>query len=185
MLDALFGLTITSTRACKVCGHTWSSQDSTENLGITLTRGDNSTLGQLLRNKAVFGQETLTVTCPNLDCGKNQDLVNRRSITAAPEILVVHLRRFEIEFVPGQHPRHRKLNEAHSFPRILKLSSYSTERLEYVLKAVIHHGGSVNAGHYICYGQGPNDEWSEINNLDSSQSCIQAARSNDEEGEWK
>jgi ubiquitin carboxyl-terminal hydrolase 12/46 len=77
-----------------------------------------------------------------------QEAQKRMKIKKAPQILVIHLKRFK--FIE-QLSRHKKLSYRVVYPMELKLSSASDDvDCEYALFAVVVHLGSgPNQGHYV------------------------------------
>ncbi|NWW49635.1 UBP50 hydrolase, partial [Pedionomus torquatus] len=104
--------------------------------------------------KCFFQQDTLTwnnqIHCSL--CGKKQDAVVKAAITKAPQIIILHLKRFE-----WQDKHKRKLSTAIRYPLSnLDLSPYMAQwshesdhrDVEYNLSAVVNHSGFLDDGHY-------------------------------------
>ncbi|XP_062222983.1 ubiquitin carboxyl-terminal hydrolase 4-like isoform X2 [Phragmites australis] len=108
----------------------------------------NSSLTSCL--KSFFSTETLNADdkffCDK--CCSLQEAEKRMKIKKAPQILVIHLKRFK--FIE-QLNRHKKLSYRVVYPLELKLSSISDDAdCEYSLFAVVVHLGSgPNQGHYV------------------------------------
>ncbi|XP_064192602.1 uncharacterized protein LOC135255404 [Anguilla rostrata] len=100
-----------------------------------------------------FQQSTLThserMLCP--ECGLRQDTAVQTTLVKPPEILVLHLKRFECR---GNHKKKLKTNVV--FPlENLDLSPFSPSpsprHSKYSLYAVVNHTGNLDMGHYTAY----------------------------------
>ena len=94
-------------------------------------------------------------------CPKNNKLVRatkRISIDDAPNVLTIHLKRFDF------FGRGHKLSKKVEFGMDLDLGPYMTNSKAgghvYDLYAVlVHHGHSLHSGHYVCYVKAANGMW--------------------------
>ncbi|KAJ8340401.1 hypothetical protein SKAU_G00350340 [Synaphobranchus kaupii] len=100
-----------------------------------------------------FQQSTLTNTerrlCP--ECGLRQDTAVKTTLVKPPDILVLHLKRFECR---GNHKKKLKTNVV--FPlENLDLTPFSPNlsprHSKYSLYAVVNHTGNLDMGHYTAY----------------------------------
>ncbi|KXZ45918.1 hypothetical protein GPECTOR_49g502 [Gonium pectorale] len=94
-------------------------------------------------------------------CPKNNKLVRatkRISVEEAPNVLTVHLKRFEYGGFGA------KINKKVEFGTSLDLRPYMSNtrgsaQLYDLYGVLVHHGHSVNSGHYICYVKAANGLW--------------------------
>uniref|UniRef100_A0ACD5Z0T4 Uncharacterized protein n=1 Tax=Avena sativa TaxID=4498 RepID=A0ACD5Z0T4_AVESA len=138
---------LTNETKCLMC-ETVTAKDETF-LDLSIDIEQNSSLTSCLKN--FFSTETLNADdkffCDK--CCSLQEAQKRMKIKRAPQILVIHLKRFK--FIE-QLSRHKKLSYRVVYPMELKLSSASDDvDCEYSLFAVVVHLGSgPNQGHYVC-----------------------------------
>ena len=111
-----------------------------------------------------------TVYCSN--CKQHTPPTKKMDVWSAPDVLILHLKRFQI--VPGESGFHRreKINDFISFPIDgLDLTKYvkGPQDLEnsppiYDLYAVSHHMGGLGGGHYVATCKHPmNGKWYNCN----------------------
>ncbi|GIL66148.1 hypothetical protein Vafri_19743 [Volvox africanus] len=94
-------------------------------------------------------------------CPKNNKLVRavkRISVEEAPNVLTVHLKRFEYGGFGA------KINKKVEFGTQLDLRPYMSntkgpQQIYELYGVLVHHGHSVNSGHYICYVKAANGLW--------------------------
>ncbi|XP_048472024.1 ubiquitin carboxyl-terminal hydrolase 8-like isoform X4 [Rhincodon typus] len=97
-------------------------------------------------------------------CGRKQDQTESIQLLKAPDIIIIHLKRFE-----SDDHGNRKLTSTVTFPlEDLDLSQYttnpSTQQLKYHLYAVVNHTGTLDSGHYTAYCKNPvTQNWHEFN----------------------
>lgn len=100
-----------------------------------------------------FKKETLEHPYYCSHCKSYQKATKTFSIYRYPNILMIHLKRFNYSSLFGS-----KLNNHVEFKEELKLGEYI-----YQLKSVInHHGSSLSSGHYTCYSK-HQDQWFDCN----------------------
>ncbi|XBI46675.1 hypothetical protein VPH35_110856 [Triticum aestivum] len=136
---------LTNETKCLMC-ETVTAKDETF-LDLSIDIEQNSSLTSCL--KSFFSTEILNAEdkffCDN--CCSLQEAQKRMKIKKAPQILVIHLKRFK--FIE-QLSQHKKLSYRVVYPMELKLSSASHDvDCEYSLFAVVVHvGNAANHGHY-------------------------------------
>ncbi|GCC16950.1 hypothetical protein chiPu_0017400 [Chiloscyllium punctatum] len=97
-------------------------------------------------------------------CGRKQDQAESIQLLKAPDIIIIHLKRFE-----SNDHGNRKLTSTVTFPlEDLDLSQYTTnpsmQQLKYHLYAVVNHTGTLDSGHYTAYCKNPvTQNWHEFN----------------------
>ncbi|KAF7089732.1 hypothetical protein CFC21_092622 [Triticum aestivum] len=137
---------LTNETKCLMC-ETVTAKDETF-LDLSIDIEQNSSLTSCL--KSFFSTEILNAEdkffCDN--CCSLQEAQKRMKIKKAPQILVIHLKRFK--FIE-QLSQHKKLSYRVVYPMELKLSSASDDvDCEYSLFAVVVHvGNAANHGHYV------------------------------------
>lgn len=85
-----------------------------------------------------------------INCMTNTKATKQYLISAPPEILILHLKRFEF----GDHDRIRKISHHVKFPVRLDLTPFRATKIEtlYSLYAVVQHTQrSKNSGHYVAF----------------------------------
>ena len=120
-------------------------------------------------------------------CNKKVDAVRRTLFQTLPQVLVVHLKRFEFQMSTMSQI---KLHDRCEFPMVLDMEPYmaspqkgageqSTSEepsgpalasaefspYKYRLSGIVVHSGSANGGHYFSYHRNPSDpnKWLELN----------------------
>jgi ubiquitin C-terminal hydrolase len=117
--------------------------------------------------------EAETIYCSK--CKQHLAPVKKMDLWATPDVLVIHLKRFQ--YVPGQYFVHRdKISDFIDFPvENLDLTEYvkgpqdSNAPPIYDLYGVSHHSGGLGGGHYTAICKNPlNNNWCVINKLSKS-----------------
>lgn len=122
------------------------------------------TLSSLSKDKLVgpVGKSSKTEKCKSKNRQQPEKLVKRDatkklSISKAPPILTVHLKRFAQDI----RGRLNKLSGHVTFPEVLDLRPFLDPRCldldncVYQLVGVVEHGGTMRGGHYVAYVRGP------------------------------
>ncbi|XP_062922381.1 putative ubiquitin carboxyl-terminal hydrolase 50 isoform X2 [Mobula hypostoma] len=97
-------------------------------------------------------------------CSQKQDQMESIQLLKAPDIIIIHLKRFE----SGDNG-HRKLSSMVTFPlQDLDLTQYTTtpatQHPKYQLYAVVNHTGTLESGHYTAFCKNPlTQNWHEFN----------------------
>ena len=105
-------------------------------------------------------------------CGKKVSAQKQQRIVSFPNILLLHLKRFEAI----SNSQHKKINSFYEFPLELDMLEYASmskeessvelinESYKYNLKGVIIHIGSLNFGHYFSLAKDDKTEhWIQFN----------------------
>ncbi|KAL4597538.1 putative ubiquitin carboxyl-terminal hydrolase 50 [Arapaima gigas] len=138
---------------CMKCNHQTHSQQVFTMLSLPIPNSDECSLQDCLR--LFFKQSILTLDncmlCP--ECGVKQETAVLTSLTRPPEILVLHLKRFDCE---GAKKKKLKTNVLFSLKNLDLnpfLSCPSAPYSRYSLYAVVNHTGDLDRGHYTacCY----------------------------------
>ncbi|NXF28832.1 UBP50 hydrolase, partial [Nyctibius bracteatus] len=136
---------------CLECKTTTARSESFTVLSLPIPSKRACSLQDCLEH--FFQQDTLTssnqIHC--VSCGTKQDATVKASISKAPQIIILHLKRFECR---GKRQR-KLLTDIHYPLTDLDLSPYSSRHLynhtEYSLCAVVNHSGLLNCGHYTAF----------------------------------
>ena len=91
------------------------------------------------------------------------------TIYKAPNVLVLHLKRFSFGDIFG------KITKTIEFEQELYLpcSGEETKKVKYELSSmIVHHGSSVHGGHYVAFIKAPNGQWYEMNDSQVSGTSI-------------
>ncbi|KDO30757.1 hypothetical protein SPRG_04658 [Saprolegnia parasitica CBS 223.65] len=151
-LDAVFGGTLCTQLCCQ--GGCGSVRETAATSFVCMTvevKGHDSLLSSL-RNWSA-GEMLSGVNCDA--CGSKQDTIKRDCVETAPETLLLHLKRFELNFDTFLR---EKVNDAFAFPLSLDLFPYTKAGLDapdahastlyYDLVGCVVHLGSTESGHY-------------------------------------
>ncbi|EQC25202.1 hypothetical protein SDRG_16925 [Saprolegnia diclina VS20] len=150
-LDAVFGGTLCTQLCCQ--GGCGSVRETAATSFVCMTvevKGHESLLSSLRTWSA--GEMLSGVNCDA--CGSKQDTIKRDCVETAPETLLLHLKRFELNFDTFLR---EKVNDAFAFPMTLDLFPYTKAGLDapdattptlYDLVGCVVHLGSTESGHY-------------------------------------
>ncbi|KAH7405534.1 hypothetical protein KP509_15G074500 [Ceratopteris richardii] len=180
--------------------HSYALQSCSENTGDescrSLSPSCSSNKGNRIKleNKPMKDAKPKSKRRQPVDKFVKRDATKRLSISKAPAILIVHLKRF------AQDPRGRlsKLSGHVSFPEILNLQPFLDTRCQdagncfYQLVGVVEHGGTMRGGHYIAYvrnagvegaisgaEQEVKDDWYYISDSSVHKTSLQAVLSSE------
>lgn len=134
---------------CKTCNHIVYKDDHFKEILLPISKSNS--LKECV-NKYYNSECLLDYKC---DKCKTKSVVKRTFVTASPKYLIFVLNRFKSDIT--------KINKPISYPKIFDLTEYqlfqSDKNIEYTLKSVINHIGSVNSGHYYSYNKYNEDNW--------------------------
>lgn len=157
-MQSIMQLVLSSRIKCDHCNNV-SVGDLQDELALSIP------LKPRIRNGSVssYLHKYLDETIEGYKCEKCKvtgDVHRVQSISHAPDILFVQLKRF------GYDGRKDKL--AIPIDHTLDLSPYrdpsgSKDSMEYELVASVSHSGSLDYGHYTCDARGPDGRWSCFN----------------------
>ena len=106
-------------------------------------------LGSLTESLTEFTQEAeLPGGCEHPHTGERTQATQRRRFLALPDVLVLHLKRFQVD---GQRRSTRRINTRLDFPEDLNMTPYMIadgSETRYILQGVVVHEGTVHHGHY-------------------------------------
>lgn len=126
--------------------------------------------------------ENDTLYCSN--CKQHSAPTKKMDIWSAPDILIVHLKRFQIVAGDAGFHRREKINDFIDFPvNGLDLSKYIKGAVDtdtappvYDLYAVSHHMGGLGGGHYVASCKHPmNGKWYNCNDSSISETDAKSA----------
>ncbi|RNA13776.1 Ubiquitin carboxyl-terminal hydrolase [Brachionus plicatilis] len=176
ILDDIFSFQFCSRITCSNCDRTSDTVESTNTWPVDVKYAQDIRKGMLhfLREEVLDGQNAYK--CDK--CGKKTRATKKYTIRTAPNILVIHLKRFD--FSHGG-----KLSHYVSYPETLNMKTFvpetgsmasnekSLRKLNYKLYGVlVHLGYTSHSGHYFSYVRGPNDVWYKAD--DQRVSAVQA-----------
>eukprot|EP01080_Neovahlkampfia_damariscottae_P002445 gene2445-3155_t len=106
-------------------------------------------------------------------CNEKRDAKKGSIFEKLPDILTLHLKRFDIDYESYDF-RHIKLNNQVIFPMTLNMNKYISKNEEkkenfYELTSVLIHSGSLSSGHYYAYIKNEKNEWFEFNDSNVSK----------------
>ena len=156
--DVLVGKTCSSIR-CESCHHISNKFEDFYNLSLEVKNINdlNTSLEKLIEPEAIDDFK-----CDK--CNKKVIIQKRTTLSKLPNILVIQLKRF---FMNYEYNHTEKINSRFEFKSKLNLKNYCVEKFqpedkefyniysknedyyEYVLKGIIIHMGGANGGHYI------------------------------------
>ena len=131
---------------CTVCGNNSSSFEPFGVLSLSPSPTKESSVQGLLRS--FYGNAEIEYTCSK--CGKNGSCIQKYEVEKLPQVLIIHLKRFEVN-----SQEIRKNEKYVDFP--LKNLDIGSKKFVCNLKGVTNHYGTLNAGHYISFCK-PNNE---------------------------
>jgi ubiquitin C-terminal hydrolase len=102
-------------------------------------------------------------------CKKKVKARKQMTVYKAPNVLVLHLKRFSFGDMFG------KITKTIEFGKELYLpcSGEDTKKVKYELSSmIVHHGSSVHGGHYVAFIKAPNGQWYEMNDSQVSGTSI-------------
>lgn len=169
ILHSIFGGNVSQKVTCKKCGHVSTTMQDLYDLPVSFSNKKRARISGRYELedsiKDFFSPESIRYdpkSKSGYDCDKcktQTDAVKVSRLNDAPEHLAVHIKRFQFE---GTHSR--KLKEQMNYPLELDLRDYSVNGapLKYkLLGVIVHHGRSVNSGHYVALCRQPNGTWTE------------------------
>jgi len=134
---------------CMACGHSVVRQEDFKELVLSIN--GLSTISECINN--YYATEKLVdYSCD--EC-KQKSVIKRSFLTNAPRYLFIVFNRFK--------PNNKKSNKVINYTKNIDITHtqlFSSDRLiEYSLKAVINHIGTVESGHYYSYNKYNDDDW--------------------------
>mmetsp|Transcript_63822 Transcript_63822/g.78046 ORF Transcript_63822/g.78046 Transcript_63822/m.78046 type:complete len:561 (-) Transcript_63822:59-1741(-) len=170
IVHKIWGGYLRSQVKCLKCGYESNSYESILDLSLEI-KGNSvlSAIKHFTEKERLDGDNKYR--CDK--CKKLRKAVKQFTIFEPPNILVLHLKRFE--FAHGYYSRSGKINKYIQFDNeldITKYLSYQTQpKVSYSLIAVlVHYGSSPNSGHYVAYVKSWNNNWYLMD--DSSVSSV-------------
>lgn len=169
-----FGGQLVNTLACSKCGYISRTYNAFLDLSLELGQGTASVsqaVSAFTRTEHLsHGNEW---KCDG--CHQKVKATKQLSIAVAPQVLVLHLKRFSgLSMFAGKISKHVSFGLTMSLP-FADPRSASKGSVSYDLTAVlVHHGHSTHSGHYIAYIKAPNGQWHEMN--DSQVSVVSSAK---------
>ena len=162
IVEALFERDETYTLTCPNCNA--KSQRTNPEKILTVRLHNPGPLNILLHNNVFAPEAIADWCCQHCQHVATTELVQKMQLLTTPEILVVQLLRF--------HPKTLAKNSVCiPFPQLLNLTPYTTNKTptRYRLMAVVHHSGSLHAGHYVAVTRDPRGKWEKMddNNVTS------------------
>lgn len=158
--DILAGQTCSSVK-CNSCNYI--SNKFEDFYSLTLEVKNLNNLNDSLKN-LVIPEKIEDFRCDN--CKKKVIIEKRTSLAKLPNVLLIHLKRF---FINYDYAQTEKINSKFEFPLDINLDNFCVENFQlqseenesneiyqknkdyykYVLKGIIIHTGNANGGHYI------------------------------------
>ncbi|XP_048472021.1 putative ubiquitin carboxyl-terminal hydrolase 50 isoform X1 [Rhincodon typus] len=164
IVTKLFQGQLSYVKLCLNCYHKSSQTENFLSLSLPMPPDNRCSIQDCLR--LFFKEEVLSSRDQPFCsfCGRKQDQTESIQLLKAPDIIIIHLKRFE-----SDDHGNRKLTSTVTFPlEDLDLSQYttnpSTQQLKYHLYAVVNHTGTLDSGHYTAYCKNPvTQNWHEFN----------------------
>lgn len=156
ILPDLFELKLNITLTCDECHKNGSAQELSRHLIIPCSDSIQQSISRIFRAETLVGLQCECTEDPRDRVTKRR----RTSIAQGPEILCIHINRFQSYQKYGR-TKTTKNDKELSFSEVLDLSSYVYNKtpLRYRLLAAIHHKGKLEAGHYISVTRTPAGNW--------------------------
>ena len=176
ILDDIFSFQFRSRITCANCARVSDTIENTNTWPVDVKYVQDVRKGMLhfLREEVLDGENAYK--CDK--CKKKTRATKKYSIRSAPNILVVHLKRFDFSYGG-------KLSHYVAYPEALSLKSFVGEEpgaesamlrnVAYKLYGVlVHLGNTSHSGHYYSYVRGPNDVWYKADDQRVSSKLIVA-----------
>ncbi|KAI9836217.1 MAG: hypothetical protein M1819_001554 [Sarea resinae] len=168
IIDGMFGIELQSRYKCPRCKRV-TQQPSAQELELAIQLRPKQKLPSLPNYvKPYFNEVLQGVRCSH--CQHQSDKKRTISISLAPDVLVLPLKRFQVD-----HRGSTKISDKVNFGEKLDLSLYSSElaqreqgTLKYRLSSVVHHAGNLHQGHYQNVAKGPDEKWRVLDDAQSS-----------------
>jgi hypothetical protein len=93
------------------------------------------------------------------------------TISRAPNVLVLHLKRFSFGNFGGKVTKHVSFEQ--TLELLLSDDGGGSKAVYDLCGVVVHHGGSVHSGHYVAYVRSPGLQWYEMNDNHVSSCTLQ------------
>ena len=166
--DKFFGTT-KSIVSCPICKHQSPEEYyawSVLSLSLDKRKQENILQDLLVKNTDTEDLEENTQKCRNCKGVSNRRLTKKLTLTSTPEILVLHLKRFE--WSKGGEASKIKKHVIYQEQIDMASSPNPWEREErlqkYCLKGVVVHiGDHITNGHYAAFAKGTMDSWFQLN----------------------
>ncbi|KAI8826371.1 hypothetical protein BJ741DRAFT_43582 [Chytriomyces cf. hyalinus JEL632] len=158
VVHQIFGGYLQSRIVCTVCKTPSDTIDSCLDISLEVKHANtiDKAFQQFTKTEMLRGDNKYR-------CAKCKTLVDaskRLQILEAPQVLVIHLKRFE--FGSSMYGG-GKISKMVTFPEKLDLQSYmfktKDEKLYHLYGVLVHSGHSSNSGHYYSYIKAPNGTW--------------------------
>ncbi|KAL8760638.1 MAG: hypothetical protein Q9184_003198, partial [Pyrenodesmia sp. 2 TL-2023] len=181
-LSEHFDLHTRVTSKCLTCSDEWSREVLENQLVIPAGVDDN--LEQAI-SKYFQGEELPNIECDSEICkpsgrAKGQRVTKKRTlqISRGPDILCVQLSRSiaNTEYNGGGFCAEKSMQDV-VFAETLDLTSHVANPypLSYQLRAVVHHRGETQGGHYISFTKTPRGNWEQQDNEDVTEATPEQA----------
>lgn len=152
----LFYGQIKSTVKCSRCHKESTTFDTFSNLSLELPQNANRTDLYECLNMYFDGEQVSGWMCPN--CKDTRDAVKKLDISRLPAVLVIHLKRFNMNHDHGGYSKKQNyvefplasLDIRNYLARSAEINKVNT-KTSYNLYAVSNHYGTMETGHYTAY----------------------------------
>jgi hypothetical protein len=174
VVERIWGGKLRSRVQCSRCNSTSDTFEPLLDLSLELKGGSlDSALRHFCQTERLAGANAYR--CER--CKSLQSATKRLTVDAPPNVLVVHLKRFQFSFA-GK----KKLNQMVAYNETLDLTPYvsspgaSGAACRYRLTGVVvHSGGSMGSGHYYAYVRSGAGTWHRIDDSSVSTTSLQHA----------
>ncbi len=175
-LKEIFGGTLSNQLICKDgCTHTRERKEPFYSISVEIKNKPNlyKSLELYVEGEMLEGENAYFCE----ECNAKRPTLKRAVLHELPNVLVVHLKRFEFSY---ETLTHSKLNQYFEFPEQLDVFPFTGEGLvaqgdptatkqhpdayyQYRLRGVVIHAGGASAGHYYSLIRGEDGSWREFN----------------------
>ncbi|KAL8925919.1 MAG: hypothetical protein Q9208_003232 [Pyrenodesmia sp. 3 TL-2023] len=177
-----FDLHARETSKCLTCSDEWSREVSENQLVIPA--GVNANLDQAISER-FQGEELPNIECDSEQCkpsgrAKGERVTKKRTskISRGPDILCVQLSRSvgNTEGNGGKFSAEKSMRDV-AFAETLDLTPHvaNTYPLSYQLRAVVHHRGDTQGGHYVSFTKTPQGNWERQDNENVTKATAEQA----------
>lgn len=168
-IDCMFGGKLRSQVKCAACSHCSDTFDPCLDISLDIQRAASieKAFMRFTETDVLDGDNKYRCDA----CGKRSRATKRFTVDVAPQVLVLHLKRFAWS---GGGMGSGKIEKWVEYPLSFDLGSFMSiptkNRHLYNLFAVlVHSGRSTHSGHYYAFVKGPNGMWYEMDDCSVRQ----------------
>lgn len=168
-IDCMFGGKLRSQVKCNACYHCSNTFDPCLDISLDIQRAGSieKAFMRFTETDVLDGENKYRCDA----CGKKSRATKRFTVDVAPQVLVLHLKRFAWS---GGGLGSGKIERWVEYPLSFDLGSFMSnpvknEHLYNLFAVLVHSGRSTHSGHYYAFVKGPNGMWYEMDDCNVRQ----------------